>query len=35
LQETAKANQVGLFEFEDANLCAIHAMCVTIKTKDI
>ena len=33
LQEASEAYLVGLFE--DANLCAIHAKCVTIMTKDI
>ena len=33
LQEAAKAYLMGLFE--DTNLCAIHARCVTIMPKDI
>ena len=33
LQEVSEAYLVGLFE--DTNLCAIHAKCVTIMTKDI
>ena len=33
LQEAAEAYLVGLFE--DTNLCAIHAKCVTIMPKDI
>ena len=33
LQEAAEAYLVGLFE--DTNLCAIHAKCVTIVPKDI
>ena len=33
LQEAAKVYFVGLFE--DTNLCAIHARCVTIMPKDI
>lgn len=33
LQEAAEAYLVGLFE--DANLCVIHAKCVTIMPKDI
>ena len=33
LQEASEAYLVGLFE--DSNLCAIHAMRVTIMTKDI
>ena len=33
LQEAAEAFLVGLFE--DTNLCAIHAKCVTIMPKDI
>ena len=33
LQEAAEAYLVGLFE--DTNLCAIHARCVTIMPKDI
>ena len=33
LQETSEAYLVGLFE--DTNLCAIHAKCVTIMPKDI
>ena len=33
LQEAAKAYLEGLFE--DTNLCAIHAKCVTIMPKDI
>ena len=33
LQESAEAHLVGLLE--DANLCAIHATCVTIMPKDI
>jgi histone H3 len=33
LQETSKAYLVGLYE--DTNLCAIHAKCVTIMPKDM
>ena len=33
LQEAAEAYLVGLFE--DTNLCAIHAKCITIMPKDI
>ena len=33
LQEASEAYLVGLFE--DTNLCAIHARCVTIMPKDI
>ncbi|KAM5303473.1 histone H3.3A-like [Glossophaga mutica] len=33
LQEASEAYLVGLFE--DTNLCAIHAKCVTIMPKDI
>ena len=33
LQEAAEVYLVGLFE--DTNLCAIHARCVTIFPKDI
>ena len=33
LQEAAEAYLVGLDE--DANLCALHAKCVTIMPKDI
>ena len=33
LQEATEAFLVGLFE--DTNLCAIHAKCVTIMPKDI
>ena len=33
LQEASEAFLVGLFE--DTNLCAIHAKCVTIMPKDI
>jgi histone H3/H4 len=33
LQETSEAYLFGLFE--DTNLCAIHAKCVTIMPKDI
>ena len=33
LQEVAEAYLVGLFE--DTNLCAIHAKCITIMPKDI
>ena len=33
LQEACKAYLVALFE--DTNLCAIHAKCVTIMPKDI
>ena len=33
LQEESEAYLVGLFE--DTNLCAIHAKCVTIMPKDI
>ena len=33
LQEAREAYLVGLFE--DINLCAIHAKCVTIMPKDI
>ena len=33
LQEAAESYLVGLFE--DTNLCAIHAKCVTIMPKDI
>ena len=33
LQEAAEAYLVGLFE--DTNLCAIHAKCITIMSKDI
>ena len=33
LQEAAEAFLIGLFE--DTNLCAIHAKCVTIMPKDV
>jgi histone H3 len=33
LQEASKAYLVGLYE--DTNLCAIHAKCVTIMPKDM
>ena len=33
LQEAAESFLIGLFE--DTNLCAIHAKCVTIMPKDI
>ena len=33
LQEATEAFLIGLFE--DTNLCAIHAKCVTIMSKDI
>lgn len=33
LQEASEAYLVGVFE--DTNLCAIHAKCVTIMPKDI
>ena len=33
LQEAVEAYLVGLFE--GANLCTIHAKCITIMTKDI
>ena len=33
LQEAAEAYLVALFE--DTNLCAIHAKCVTIMPKDV
>ena len=33
LQEAAEAYLVGIFE--DTNLCAIHAKCVTITPKDM
>ena len=33
LQEAAEAYLIGLFE--DTNLCAIHAKCITIMPKDI
>ena len=33
LQEAAEAYLVGIFE--DTNLCAIHAKCVTIMPRDM
>jgi histone H3 len=33
IQEASKAYLVGLYE--DTNLCAIHAKCVTIMLKDM
>ena len=33
LQEASEAYMVGLFE--DTNLCAVHAKCVTIMPRDI